>query len=53
MSNHYDYVTIAVLAYTWDDRFLSPGCAEEASFVMKGLELSAYKVLILAVFIVQ
>ena len=53
MGNHYDHLTIAVLAYIWDDRFLSLGCAEEAFFVMKGLELSAYKVLILAVVMVQ
>lgn len=53
MGNHYDHLIIAVLAYIWDDRFLSLGCAEEASFVMKGLELSAYKVLILAVVMVQ
>ena len=53
MGNHYAHLIIAVLAYIWDDKFLSLGCAEEASFVMKGLELSAFKVLIFAVVMVQ
>ena len=50
---HYDHLTIAILESIWDDRFLPLGCAEEASFFMKGLELSAYKVLNLVVVMVQ
>lgn len=53
MSKHDDHVTIVVLTDIWTDRFLSLGGAEEASLVMKALELNAYKALILAVVIVQ
>ena len=53
MSKHDDHVTIVVLTDIWTDRFLSLGGAEEASLVMKALELNAYKALILAVVMVQ
>ena len=53
MGKHYDHITIVVLTDIWTDRFLSLGGAEEASLVMKALELNAYKALILAVVMVQ
>jgi len=45
MSNHYDPITIAFLSDIWGDGFMSPGGGEEASLVVKGLDLNGAKIL--------
>ena len=45
MSNHYDPITIAFLSDIWGDGFMSPGGGEEASLVVKGLDINGAKIL--------
>lgn len=45
MSNHYDPTTIAFLSDIWGEGFMSPGGAQEASLVVKGIALHGSRVL--------
>ena len=45
MINHYDAKTISFLSDIWGEGYMSPGGADEASLVVKGIDLHGSKVL--------